>query len=142
MPELGLATIDKSVQETNRWLDAVMSEMSTDDKQHAYQALRAVLMTLRDRLPVELGAHLGAQLPLLVRGVFYEDYVPADVPHKYRRPEDWKQALARNANGIQETDAQQASRAVFNVLERELDPGIMNKVGETLPDEIRRFVRH
>lgn len=140
MPELGLATIDTSVQETNRWLDALMNELDGNDKQYAYQALRAVLTTLRDRLPVAVGAHLGAQLPLLIRGVYYEGYVPADVPQKYRRAADWQAAVARAGDNLDTRQAGAASTAVFRLLERELDPGIMNKVGEALPDEIRKSI--
>lgn len=137
MPELGLATIDKSVQEINRWLDALMVELPTDDKQYAYQALRAVLTTLRDRLPVDLGAHFGAQLPLLVRGVYYEGFVPADVPQKYRRADEWQQAIARAGENLGTSQAADASRAVFRVLDEELDAGLMHKIVEALPEEIR-----
>lgn len=140
MPELGLATIDKSVQEINRWLDALMVELPTDDKQYAYQALRAVLTTLRDRLPVDLGVHFGAQLPLFIRGVYYEGFVPADVPQKYRHADEWQQAVARAGDKIETSQAADASRAVFRVLDEELDAGLMHKIVESLPEDIRTLV--
>ncbi|WP_423822961.1 DUF2267 domain-containing protein [Salinisphaera sp. SPP-AMP-43] len=136
MPELGLATIDKSVQETNRWLAALMQSMGTDDKQYAYQGLRAVLIALRDRLPLDLGANLGDQLPLFVRGMYYENYVPAEVPQKYRKASDWIQAVAHLAANMDETEADRVSRAVFAVLEQALDPGMIDKLGEALPDDV------
>lgn len=142
MPELGLATIDRSVQETHRWLDALMVELATDDKQYAYQTLRAVLTTLRDRLPLDLGAHFGAQLPLLIRGVYYEGFVPAEVPQKYRRAGEWQQAIARAGNNIQSSQAAGASRAVFRVLDQALDAGLMKKIGESLPADVHDVVLH
>lgn len=142
MPELGLATIDTSVQETNRWLDALMSELGTHDKQYAFQTLRAVLTTLRDRLPLDQCARFGAQLPLLIRGLYYEGFVPADVPKKYRRADEWRQAIARASTHIGAEQAGIASRAVFRVLDRELDAGLMNKIGESLPDDIHAVVLH
>lgn len=58
---------DKAVQTTNTWLDEIVDELGPS-KQNAWQVLGAVLRTLRDRLPLDLAVHLGAQLPLLVRG--------------------------------------------------------------------------
>lgn len=140
MPELGLATIDTSVQETNRWLDAIMADMGTHDKRYAFQALRAVLTTLRDRLPVDLAANLGAQLPLLVRGVYYDGYVPANTPRKYRRAADWQNAVAEAGDNLEGEDIERASRAVFALFEQELDAGIVAKVAESLPEEVRAVV--
>jgi len=42
------------------------------DERRAYNALRAVLHALRDRLTTEEIAQFGAQLPTFVRGVYYE----------------------------------------------------------------------
>lgn len=53
--------------------------MGPPDRQMAYHALRGVLFTLRDRLTVEEAAHFASQLPLLIRGIFYEGYRSADV---------------------------------------------------------------
>ena len=44
------------------------------DRRSAYRALRSVLHVLRDRLTPEQAVHLGAQLPLLVRGIFYDGW--------------------------------------------------------------------
>ncbi|MES1939346.1 hypothetical protein T5B8_03851 [Salinisphaera sp. T5B8] len=140
MPELGLAVIDTSVQQTNRWLGAIMADMDTDDKQFAFQALRSVLTTLRDRLPIDVAANLGAQLPLLVRGVYYDGYVPADTPTTYRRAEDWHAAVAAAGDNLDGAQLERASRAVLGVLEDELDAGIVAKVADSLPDDVRSAV--
>ncbi|MES1951593.1 hypothetical protein S4A8_12097 [Salinisphaera sp. S4-8] len=140
MPELGLAVIDTSVQQTNRWLGAIMADMDTDDKQFAFQALRSVLTTLRDRLPIDVAANLGAQLPLLVRGVYYDGYVPADTPTTYRRAEDWHAAVAVAGDNLDGAQLERASRAVLGVLEDELDAGIVAKVADSLPDDVRSAV--
>ena len=76
MSATGLDVFDKTLQTTNIWLNEIMDEMGPD-RQIAWKALSTVLHKLRDRLPVEAAAHLGAQLPLLVRGVYYDQYQPA-----------------------------------------------------------------
>jgi uncharacterized protein (DUF2267 family) len=45
-------------------------------RNQSYAALGAVLHALRDRLTVEETAQLGAQLPMLVRGIFYAEWDP------------------------------------------------------------------
>lgn len=55
----------------------------------AYHALRGVLFTLRDRPTPDEAAHLAAQLPLLVRGIYYEGYQPSNKPERYRDKDEW-----------------------------------------------------
>jgi len=71
MTATGLDVFDKTLQITNTWLDEIMSELGPD-RHFAWHALGGVLRPLRDRLPADLAAHLGAQLPLLVRGLYYD----------------------------------------------------------------------
>ena len=68
MPATGLDVFDKTLQTTHIWLDDIM-EVVGPDRQVAWHALGAVLRTLRDRLPLGLAAHLGSQLPILIRGI-------------------------------------------------------------------------
>jgi len=57
-----------TLQKTNLLLKQLGDTLHWDDHHKAYHGLRAVLHALRDRLPVPEAAHLGAQLPMLVRG--------------------------------------------------------------------------
>ena len=67
-----------------------MSELDWEDKPHkAYMALRTVLHALRDRLTVEEAIQLGAQLPMLIRGFYYEGWNLKGKPHKERHKEDF-----------------------------------------------------
>jgi uncharacterized protein (DUF2267 family) len=71
MSATGLDVFDKTLQTTNSWLDE-FSEALGPDRKLAWKVLSVVLHKLRDRMPVELAAHLGAELPLLVRGAYYD----------------------------------------------------------------------
>ena len=81
----GLDTFDKTEQESNLWLKDVMERLNTYDRRHAYSTMRAVLHAVRDRIGPENAAHLGAQLPMLLRGLFYEgwDLAVLDVLSKH-----------------------------------------------------------
>ena len=69
---MGVAILDRTVQKTNVWLRDARGELDWTSSQRAYLAMRAVLHAVRDRLSVEEIAQLGAQLPIFVRGIYYE----------------------------------------------------------------------
>ena len=91
-----------------------MEELGIDNRHQAYQALRGILHALRDRLPVEEATHLGAQLPMLITGIYYEGWEPEDKPERIRHGE---------AFGGQSEDSERAARAVFNILARRTSEG-------------------
>lgn len=129
-----LDVFDTTLQKTSEWLRGIETLLGWDQPQRAYVALRAVLHTLRDRLPVIEAAHLGAQLPMLLRGIYYEGWTPLDKPVKMHRDE----FLARVADRFRnEPNLNPAPivRAVFDVMTSELDAGEMSKVLSLLPAE-------
>ncbi|MEX0703618.1 MAG: DUF2267 domain-containing protein [Planctomycetales bacterium] len=139
MSATGLGTFDSTVQLTNEWLDELQEDLRFDDRQTAYQALRSVLHALRDRLPVDEAAHLGAQLPMLVRGFYYEGWHPADKPLRERKKEDFLQHVTdeypRDAPG----EPERVTRAVFSILERHVTPGEFEHVRSSLPKGVREL---
>jgi len=136
MSTTGLEVFDDTVQKTNTWLKEIMETMGPD-RRCAYQILRAVLHCLRDRLTVDQAAHLGAQLPMLVRGIYYEAWRPAGKPEKIRSRDEFLAHIARYFENIRPTDPADAATAVFGVIAHHVDPGEVAKVIEALPKEIR-----
>jgi uncharacterized protein (DUF2267 family) len=134
----GFAVFDHTVELTNIWLKEVAAALGCEgERARAYHALRAVLHALRDRLPPEEVADLGAQLPMLVRGFYYEGWRPAGKPLRERKPE---QFLAHVASALpQETllDAEDVARAVFQVLSRHVTGGEIDDVKASLPQALR-----
>jgi uncharacterized protein (DUF2267 family) len=82
-----LDVFESTLQKTNIWIKDVMHALGSDDRQRAYQALRATLHGLRDRLTIEEVAQLGAQLPMLVRGFYYEGWDPTAKLLKFHKEE-------------------------------------------------------
>ncbi len=129
-----LSVIDRTISKTNEWLDRLSNEMGTDDRELSFSVLRAVLHALRDRIGPKISVHLAAQLPLLVRGVFYEGWDPDSTPQKLTLDEfivrvEYEATLQSSAQ------AATATRAVMQVLWSELAPGTMDHVMAVLPDE-------
>jgi uncharacterized protein (DUF2267 family) len=101
----------------------------------AYRVTRSWLHTLRDRLPVPIAAHLAAQLPELLRGVFYEGWNPSKVPVKYGKDE-YLERFAQNAQ-IHKTEARTSGQLVTAALSKHLSPGIVSEAFGVLPADIR-----
>src|SRR3546814_16982115 len=105
---------DKTLQTTNIWLNEIIDEIGPD-RQIAWKVLSTVLHKLRDRLPVDAAAHLGAQLPLLVRGAYYDQYRPARQPADCRTLEQFTDEVAEWLSDVRPIDPKDAVRAVFAV---------------------------
>jgi uncharacterized protein (DUF2267 family) len=86
MSEQGLEVIESSTQKTYEWI-ARLAETAHLEKRDAYRALRAVLQTVRDRLPLNDAVHFAAQVPTFLRGLFFEGWEPSVVPIKMSREE-------------------------------------------------------
>ncbi|MEU3889714.1 DUF2267 domain-containing protein [Streptomyces sp. NPDC029041] len=89
MVDTGFSSFDTMVDKANRLLRDVEEafEWPKERRKQSYAALRAVLHPLRDHLPVETAVQFGAQLPTLVRGVYYDGWRPADTPVKMSNEE-------------------------------------------------------
>jgi uncharacterized protein (DUF2267 family) len=96
-----------------------------------------VLHALRDRLPVDEAAALGAQLPMLVRGFYYEGWHPADKPVKERKKEEFLAHVAAALTGHPFETPEQVVRAVFGVIAKHVTPGEIEHVKLILPGERR-----
>lgn len=130
-----LEVLETTVQKTHQWLDAI-SDRSHLDTHQSYQALRAVLQTLRDRLPANEAAHLAAQLPILIRGIFYEGWRPSDAPD----PMDYSLFMRKIADKIvtpRSIDPETVAKHVFGVMEDFLAEGELEKISRILPKEFQ-----
>lgn len=137
MSATGVEVFDKSIQTTNIWLNEIMEDMGPD-RQLAWHLLGAVLRTMRDRLPPDLAAHLGAQLPLVVRGAYYDQYEPSASAEKLRTLEAFLGKIADELKFSRPVDTQEALQVVCVVLAKHVDDGQIAKVWEALPQDIRQ----
>jgi uncharacterized protein (DUF2267 family) len=137
MSQISMSEFDAALQKTNIWLRDLMALTGWQDRHRAYYALRSVLHALRDRLPVDEVAALGAQLPMLVRGAYYEGWHPAGKPLKERRKEEFTVHIATAFRDTPDTDPEKVLGAVFQLLNNHVTAGEIERVKRCLPAEIR-----
>ncbi len=99
--------------------------------------LRAYLHALRDRLTVDEAAQLAAQLPDLIRGIYYEGWNPSATPVKYRGFAEFLDRIAADAGLDGETAASYAVSAAAGVLRRHVSAGEIEDVRAQLPEELQ-----
>lgn len=137
MSVTGLPTFDKTLHETNAWLKDLMEELHTDDRQAAYVVLRATLHALRDRIGPENAVHLGAQLPMLLRGMYYEGWKMTRPPTPDHTETQFLTHIYAEYPPQLLIDGERATKAVFEVMWKRLDEGEVLKIVHILPQEIR-----
>lgn len=136
MAVTGLPIFDETLHLSNVWLNELMELLDCDDKQRAYRVLRAVLHVLRDRLTAHEAVHLGAQLPMLIRGLYYENWHMKDVAPAERT----KTAFLNHLNAElrdSNVDAEQSVSQVFRLLACNISAGEIDDVKQMLPPEVR-----
>ena len=134
----GLAVFDKTLQTTHIWLDQIMERIGPD-RQVAWKVLGTVLHKLRDRLPAEASAHLAAQLPLLIRGAYYDQYRPSEQPTDCRTREEFVDEVAEWLADTRPVDPEEAIAAVFDAISRNVDAGQVEKIKRVLPKTLREM---
>ena len=135
----GLETFDTAVQKADIWLKDIMAELNTDSRRKAYMALRAVLHGLRDRLTVDEAVDLGAQLPLLIRGVYYDEWDPSGTPVRDRHLSEFLARIRSNYRADGEVDMEKMVRSVLKVIRRKITEGEVRDVKGMLPEELKEL---
>jgi uncharacterized protein (DUF2267 family) len=136
MSTTGLEVFDRTIHKTNIWLKDLMEMLDCGDRHEAYLALRATLHALRDRLTIEEVAQFAAQLPMLIRGFYYEGWDPTGKPLKERHKEEFLSRINQELRPYT-IDPEQVARAVFLVLANRISEGEIEDVEHVLPREIR-----
>jgi uncharacterized protein (DUF2267 family) len=135
-----LDILDRSVEKAHIWLNDLAAELESEDPHYAYRVLRAFLHALRDHLSVDEAAHLSAQLPIFIRGIYYEGYDPSRTPEHTRDLDTFLARIAKEAVLGGETEASFAAQAASTVLRRHVSAGENEDVLHALPQHIRALL--
>jgi len=135
MSEQGLETIESTTQKTHEWV-ARIAEALHMEKRDAYKSLRAVLQTVRDRLPLDLAVDFGAQLPMLIRGLYYDGWEPSKVPVKMSR-QDFLDPVRDKIVADRVIDPAETIQSVLAVVASHMANGEMEKAMQSFPRDMQ-----
>ena len=133
-----LQNLRAAVSETEAWINDVTQRLGWRDRERVYLVLLATLHALRDSLPQDEAIYIGAQLPPLLRGFYYEGWHPgAHLAAKSRSA-----FLERIFDGVHRDpaiDVEQAARAVFAALAARLPAGELEDAKAATPQPLHNL---
>lgn len=141
MTNTGVAVFDSTVQKTRAWLNEIQQQLGWSESedfpatQRSYTVLRAVLFALRDGLPASECAQLAGQMPMLVRGIFFEAWHPQRHT-RYKSKEEFYERVAENMRGVNVVRPDVATATVCTVLMKHISAGEISDVLAVLPFEV------
>lgn len=131
--------VDKTVQETYEWIRDVLRETGWEDRHYALQALRGVLHAVRDEITADQSGHLAAQMPILVRGLYFEGWDPSRTPADDRSAQAFLDRIRPDFSGYgQALDYNWLAAAVLRVLRQRM-PSEYEKIKGTINRDVRRI---
>ncbi|MET8265637.1 DUF2267 domain-containing protein [Micromonospora arida] len=137
MADSMISAFESSLDKTNLILKDIENAYGwpKERRNQSYAALRTVLHLLRDRLPVDESVEFAQQLPVLVRGIYFDGWVPSDVPIKLNRDDflyEVRQGFPYDAEG----GAERVTQVVLDTLRRHVTQGEWQDVKDTMPKDL------
>jgi len=137
MTSHALSSVNHSPQVVAEWVNLTSEILAWDDQARAYMLLREVLHAVRDYLSVDEAADLSAQLPMLVRGIYFDGWVPSRTPAQKRSKADFLERVSKPFADAPLEDPERAVAAVFDVLRQKTSEGEFEQVANAMPKTLR-----
>lgn len=130
--------LGQSVAETENWVDDLMRRLGWQHRSKAYAVLLGTLRALRDSLPRDEAIYIGAQMPALLRGLYYEGWHP-NARFFAKGRSAFLERIQESAHRDPGIDAEQVAHAVFALLAEHLTPGELEEARAATPNSLRSF---
>lgn len=131
--------LEKFTMDANLWVDEVAGLMKVGERKDiAWNALRGVLHAIRDRLIPEEMFQLSAQLPMLIRGLFFEGYHYSNKPEKFH-VEELKSRIDEAFGPLSDIDPEVVFKSVLVVLYDHVSEGELQDIYSNMPKDIQQL---
>lgn len=125
----------ETIEKTNQWLRELADRLKWDDPRRVYRALRTTLHLLRDRLPINEAVDLAQEFPLMIKGLYFENWKPSRTPNKELDREGFSEAIGLAFPDVD--DPELIALATFAVIRKHLSAGEGKDVGANMPESLR-----
>lgn len=139
MPPTGISTLDHAPQVAAQWLNELCDDLGWSEKPRAYLLLHETLHAVRDLLGVDEAADLAAQLPVLIRGIYFEGWDPSKTPTNKRSKADLLDRVGSCFARDPLEDPERAVAAVFDLLRRHVTFGEFDQVRKSMRRPVREL---
>lgn len=133
----GFGKFDQAVQTAHLWLGELEQQLGLESRHQAYVLLRAVLHTLRDRLPQVEAVQLGGQLPTLIRGIYYDGWSLRRSGERLSSMTAFVDQVLAAMHPAMVRLPEAAVRGVLALLSRHVSAGEIEDVRRCLPDDVQ-----
>ena len=128
---------DNAQSKSSSWISDLSDHLGWANAPLTLLALRAVLHALRDRLPPDEAVELSAQMPLIIKGVYFDRWDPSATPVRARTREEFLALVRTNLQrAARDIDPERLTRAVFKLLAERVSEGEIRDVRGVLPAEL------
>jgi uncharacterized protein (DUF2267 family) len=135
----GIKTLNTAVETTEEWISALMARLAWHDKERTCLALLAALHALRDALPRDEAGYLGVQLPVLLRGLYFEGWHPASHLQRAKSRSAFVERIQEGVHRDPGINAEAVAHAVFALLAERLPLGEVENAKAATPEPLRMF---
>lgn len=139
MTTTGHSAVDHAPQVVAEWINLLCDDLDWDEKGRAYLLLSETLQAVRDYLSVDEAADLAAQLPLIIRGIYYTGWDPSRTPVHPRGKADFLDRVSQKFNKQPLEDPERAVAAVFDLLRRKISMGEFEQVINAMRGDLQEL---
>lgn len=138
MAHTGATNFSQAAQQAQQWVNELAGDLGWEERR-AYRLLRGVLHALRDSLTPEEMSDLSSQLPILVRGIYFEGWQPLQVLVRDRKKEEFVARIEKDFTDDPLNDPDAAIAAVFRLLDRHISQGEIVQVRQSMRKSLRQL---
>ncbi len=128
---------ERTNHEAHEWVNDLAGRTGWGNEREVLRLLRIALGKIRDHLPVNEMAQFSAQLPLILRGMFFEGWQPKKTPVHERHAAEFISAVDEKIGEVIDYRGAADIKAVFNVINARISRGEVEDVRACLPQELR-----
>lgn len=128
--------VEQEIQILHVWLKEISHVAGWNNASWSLAALRAVLQELRDHLSLKNLAQLSAQLPMIIRGLFFENWGPSYTPKGAYEHYFFLNQVQKRLNNYPSIEGKVAINAVLKTLASHISHGEKEKIRKILPESI------